>query len=364
MPRSSSDALARFALTLLLTLGPSGRALAAARPPEPIAVPLPSVLVEGAAQIDERRVHVACREIGVDAFTCNVEVRFRLVTSEPVRLRRIGDATWTVRGERFELASEDELDLPYRDAPQDESGSDGPQIVEVTLRFERSVSIGEVDREDFWVLAPLRGRHLLLGDGGNVQREGGTVYGELIAGSAITFAGNIGVYAEGPDAVSVNIGGHPVHGPAELTAAHSALILAAVPEPASEPSVVQHGGPVLAAGTRLDLSDEDDSRFLLRGAYELAVEGHFIGSISFETDFESIYESLVIEAASPEILVLLPSLSAGVGFVARQLGNRDADAALRLRVGMNFIAVGVTCDFDYWPSIGDWTGMVVGRISI
>jgi len=142
------------------------------------------------------------------------------------------------------------------------------------------------------------------------------------------------------------------------------MILAAIPEPEGEPSVIQHGGPVLALGTRLDLSDEDDRRFLFRGAYELAVASYFIGSVSFESDFDSIYESVVIEAASPELLIVLPSLSAGVGFVARQLGNRDADAGLRLRTGINFIAVGVTMDFDYWPTIGDWTAVIAGRISL
>jgi len=67
--------------------------------------------------------------------------------------------------------------------------------------------------------------------------------------------------------------------------------------------------------------------------------------------------------ASP-FLILLPSASAGVGFVARQLGPRDADAAFRVRLGVGVWVVGVSADFDYWPAIGEWTASLRARVSL
>lgn len=391
MPARFAAPLLRFvplaaplALAAVVVLASGGTARAAAMAPEPMPVPLPGVEVDGPAQIDERRVQVRCRDLGDDAFACDVELRFRLTALGPVHVRRMGDATWSVDGEAVEVSG-DELWLAPREAigvggdvGDDGSGeatrepSDGmtsevvgePAVANVVLRFGRTVSIGSVDRESFWVLSPVRGRHLLLGDGGDVRREGSNAFGELFSGEQVTFVGELTTDVAAPDAVAVNLGGQPLDGVSRTSPPHHGLLLAAIPEPEGEPSPIQHGGPVLALGTRLNLSDEDDSRFLLRGAYELAVAGHFIGSVSFETDFDSIYESLVLEAASPEILVIIPSFAAGVGVVARQLGNRDADAALRLRLGVNFIAIGVTADFDYWPAIGAWTSMIVGRISL
>lgn len=363
MPRSVS-----LSLTTVLTLLLCARASAAAMAPAPMPIPLPSVRIDGPAQIDERRVQVRCLELAIDSYACDVEVGFRLTTTEPTSLHLLGDASWVVRGAGLEPSSDRDVELSAMGGGMDpvtgEPTEGASRIVEVVVRFRRALSVRTVSREDFWVLVPLRGRHLLLGDGGDVHREGGDAYGELISGSQVVFSGELSADVQGPDAVAVNIAGHTIDGRARVPAPHSGLLIAVIPEPEEEPSVIQHGGPVLAAGVRLGLNEEDDGRFLLRAAYELALEGHFIGSVSFETDFESIYESIVIEAASPELLIIVPSLSAGVGLVARQLGNRDANAGLRLRVGMNFIAIGVTCDFDYWPTTGHWTGMVVGRVSL
>jgi len=72
---------AAFSIVLTLTLTPSGYALAGAAPSMAPPIPLPSVQVDGPAQIDERRVQVRCREVdGATVFTCDVEVRFRLTT--------------------------------------------------------------------------------------------------------------------------------------------------------------------------------------------------------------------------------------------------------------------------------------------
>ncbi len=371
-------------LLVCLALLPPAPVLAAAMPPAPMPEPLPSVRIEGAARIDERTLTVRCREVGIDAYGCDVEVRLRVTpTEERVRLWRVGGATWLVRSVEGEERDDELVELlppppvmreptidPVTGEPSIDASAEEPSLervplpVEVVLRFARTLSIATVDHESFWILSPLRARHLVLGDGHDVRREGENAYGDLVVGDAIALEGDVAVDVQVPAAIAVNFGGRPVDGVSRVSAAHDGLLLTVRVEPEGEPFPIQHGGPVLGVGARFDLADEENTLVTLRGAYELAVADHFIGSVSFETDFESIYESLVIETASPELLVLLPSVAAGIGVVARQLGDRDADAALRLRLGMNLLAVGLTCDFDYWPAIGDWTASMVARLSI
>ena len=83
-----------------------------------------------------------------------------------------------------------------------------------------------------------------------------------------------------------------------------------------------------------------------------------------ETDLDSLYESLLVEFSLPGLIFAVPGLGVGVGAVARQLGDRDADAALRVRVSAQWFAVGLVADFDYWPVLGRWTGVVRARVSL
>ncbi|MCB9595098.1 MAG: hypothetical protein H6719_20440 [Sandaracinaceae bacterium] len=123
-----------------------------------------------------------------------------------------------------------------------------------------------------------------------------------------------------------------------------------------------HGGPFLALGGAVGWEGHPpDPRFAVRVGYEVGLVDVLVAGLAFESDLESIAESLVLEVASSEIWFLLPSFGAGVGVVARQLGSRDADAALRLRGTITWALVGFMMDFDYWPSIGGWTGTFLAR---
>ncbi len=54
----------------------------------------------------------------------------------------------------------------------------------------------------------------------------------------------------------------------------------------------------------------------------------------------------------------------GLGLVLTQLGPRDADAALRIRLALSSYVLGVITDFDYFPSTGTWTAGVAARVGI
>mgnify|MGYP001598565147 CR=1 FL=1 len=161
----------------------------------------------------------------------------------------------------------------------------------------------------------------------------------------------------------VSVGAEPVLGIADVVAPRPSLALG-VSGGGSDDSIVQHGGPYLAMGLRGTTAPDDEGRFALRVGYELALVEHVIGSIAFETDFDSILESVLVEIASPELAILIPSFAAGVGLALRQLGQRDADAALRLHIGANVLSAGVAVDLDYWPAIADWTLTAVARVSV
>lgn len=134
-------------------------------------------------------------------------------------------------------------------------------------------------------------------------------------------------------------------------------VVLALPAPANAGGTFHPGGPVIGIGGR-------DERVLLRAAYEASLGSHVFLSLSFETDLDSIFQAAVVDVASPQFLIFLPSLRAGGGVVARQLGPRDPDVGARLRLGGNLFAAGVDLDLDYWPSLDDWSVAVAGRISL
>jgi len=146
---------------------------------------------------------------------------------------------------------------------------------------------------------------------------------------------------------------------------HSVRGMGVVIRPDRPDETVLHGGPVVGVGGTVGFAGHPPLAGVhLRAGYELGVLDVLVLSLAVETDFQSIAEALVIEVASPEIWFVLPSFGAGVGIVARQLGQRDADAALRLRMTVTWALLGFVADFDYWPAVGAWTGTFGARVGI
>ena len=143
----------------------------------------------------------------------------------------------------------------------------------------------------------------------------------------------------------------------------------ALPPRDSVHGFVRAGGPVLAYGVRY--SDVFTSgleglkdRGLVRGAWELGLGERGFVSAAIETDFDSVFESIVFDVATPDLMLTVPSLRVGGGLVARELGPRDADLGLRMRVGASVMLVGADLDLDYWPAIDDATLTSTLRVSL
>lgn len=305
--------------------------------PEPAApAPMPGVLVTGTAVADDVRVVVRCAvdEIGPRTARCVVVAEARLRAVDAVELSLPDDEGAVV-----------EVDGAAAQGPVTLAPG---EIALVTLRFERTLAESVRDTDAPWIFTPVRTRHMLLGESTSTRHEGDGAYGEPFVGSRLEVAGTPVLDAEGD--VQVDL------------AAPLSLTLGLAARESSD-AIVLHGGPYVGGGIWGPI-DDDQSRGALRVGYELGITDWMILGVALETDFDSLAESIVLEIASPELMIILPSLSAGIGVVVRELGPRDADAALRIALGYQIFAAGAYASFDYWPAIGDWTLAAGFRLSL
>jgi hypothetical protein len=128
------------------------------------------------------------------------------------------------------------------------------------------------------------------------------------------------------------------------------------------PEPFANGGPALVLGGQLR-TDAPGGTPLLGLGYEVGLIEHLVLSLWFETTFQAIAQSLILELVSPGFFIL-PSVAAGLGVVVTQLGPRGVDAALRLRFTVSTFAVGLVADFDYFPSDGSWNIGIAGRVGM
>lgn len=351
MMRMDASRLAALVLPALLgLLAPTGVG-ASAGPPPPAPRPAGPV-VFGEARVRDVQFAVRC-EGAAPPLACTLHATFSLVAVGEVRVEP-SHADPTVGAS-----------LLVDDAPL---GPDGRTVAAgTTARVELAepftLSVHDTWRESFWEIAPMLARHPLLGESEAIEHRCDPFLAALVIGTRVTVEGTVHVDASAAGRARVAVDGQTVTGVLDVST-RSPSVDVSLYVPSTVP-LLRRGGPLLAVGVRYDLSlPSDQGRVLLRGGYEVGFTEWGFASLSFETDFASIMESVVVEAATPELLLFVPSLSAGVGIVARQLGGRDADAALRCRLGVGFPGIGVTGDLDYWPAVGSWTGTVVLRVSI
>jgi hypothetical protein len=334
--------LLSIALVVLLPLRASAAGTPAPAPP----VPLPGFVVTGPASVEDVHVTIACAgtNLADDSSLCHVEVHATLRAIAAVQIRLPETGTTTIAG--------DVVTGFLALAPG--------RVASLTLAFDRDLTVETHDADSPWILPAPRARHLLLGESSASRREGDFASGELFGGAEVVIVGPLQVDAS-PGAVHARIGGIVVDGHADVVDPRGAITLdvSANEEPAR---VLQNGGPFVGLGIWGPL--DGDGLVALRVGYEIAFFDWVLASLSFETNFDSIAESVLVEVATPELAILIPSISIGVGAVLRQLGDRDADVALRLATGYQYACMGAYADFDYWPDVGGWTLAVGGRISI
>lgn len=340
--------------------------LPAAASPSPRAVPRrpPDALVAiaGRAVVRGAWARIRCDALVLtETFaTCRVEARFDVAMPDGGTLTpnaSPGDAI------RFDGAPAQPLPLP------------AGRSVRVTLSATRGLSTSSRWRGGPWVLSPMVARHPFLGEAPDVEHTGGSAEVPLYAGEAVTQAGEVALDADGDGVVAVRAGSFDAslrqsdeytpaaHDEPPARVEHRASVSMSLgAREAPERAVLRNGGPVLAFGMRGPI-DREPSRGLYRMGWEVALFEYVFVQGALETDGDSLFESAVVDVSSPEIAVILPSFRLGVGAVARQLGPRPADGALRLRVGANLLPAGFDVDFDYWPAVAEWTVALTCRLS-
>jgi hypothetical protein len=337
----------RLALSTTMLLAVLLPGIAHAGPPRPERVVLPpgSLHAEGAVVVDGARARVHCdrTEPFEPAAACTIESHATLTAGDAaVVLSRTGDPSASIVVGGSALSPEGTRTLA--------AGTS----VDVTIETRVALPVERDYRDGVWIVPAIYARHALLSDGPTITREATSVESTLVEGPSVTYREPLVV----DDAERAHVQTRVADDAAGIPRLTLGVDVTRLGD-----AVVQHGGPVLGLGLRETFREGDGGRFLLTLGYELGLFEHLVASVAIETDFASLMESVVIEIGSPELIVVAPSVSTGVGVVLRQLGDRDADAALRLRVGANVFGLGANVDFDYWPTIGDWTLSASGRVS-
>lgn len=329
-----------LSLLFLVSVATPLRAQAAATPEPYVEPPRPGLLVVGNAVLERMHVSIDCSHDPVArSASC-------LVVATGT-LRAVSDV------ELVPPRPEVELDLTLGGVPLEAPLTlAAGTTVTVEARTARGLAISEHEDDAPWVLLPNRVRHVLFGESTALHRSAGYADAALFEGNTLEIAGEV--------TLDTSRAG-PVDGTqsAQATGLTIGLVL---PAPTEADPIVQNGGPYVGGGFWGSVTEEG-GRGELRVGYELSIVDWVIVGLGFETDFDSIAETVLVELASPELAVIIPSVSVGIGAVFRQLGARDADAALRLALGYQYFAFGAYVSFDYWPTIADWTMAAGGRLS-
>ena len=343
--------------------------LSASAYPTPVAVrpAAPSgVAVTGEATVRDARVSVRCEALVLTETlaTCRVEASFEVVTRAGATLTPAAQSRDTVR---FNGATAVARTLPP-------GGS-----LRVTVSATRSLATSTRFRGGPWVISPSTVRHPFLGESADLDHRGGSAGVDLYVGERVALEGTVALDRGVEPAVQVAAGEgvstsdpRPDAPPYPRTAApdadaprvtvRHASVAMSVDARDEAPGPLRNGGPVLAFGMRGPI-DAQLTRGVFRVGWEVSLFEYGFVQAAMEMDGESLFESLVVDVSTPEIAIMIPSLRLGAGVVARQLGPRPADFALRLRVGGNVLPMGFDADFDYWPAVSGWTLSFTGRIS-
>lgn len=346
--RTIASALVLCVWLLLDVASVHARAASPAPEPPP---GFPTIASEHALVVEAGRVHVRCGAfdfIGVIA-TCRV--------TASLRVRVEHDDVLASRAEPGDVVLLDGRPLAATRFVR--AGT----VLTLHVQGERSLDVSPDAEESPYVLSAAFTRHPLAGE----HREMGTAS----TGTDLSFLaharleGVVEIDARDRGLVSVRVGERTIGTAAELRAPDVLADLRLhLERDRTHERPLANGGPYAILGSRLSLSDAPEQLVFALG-YEVILENAFFASLSIGTDGASLSEALVVEIAAPDPLYILGSFGAGVGVVFRQLGAREADAALRLRLSWQLpMLFGVVADLDWWPSIEEATITVGARLSL
>lgn len=351
----------RALLFVVLALAPSVAHASAAPPPTiHLRDAIPSIAVEGDLEVTRGTITIACGGFEfVDAWvTCTIDASLQVQTDAGAVLTLEVPSIDPPRVEAHAIVipdahPEDSVTLggrPLIGTAALTSGMSRTLVIHATRNLH-----GAFDSNDYLVLSSALVRHPLLSESHTFDYEGDIVDVVLLHGD-VRITGPVCLDARQTSAVEVRLAASRVADVRELPRGQGDMVFSiALNRERDHEGPIANGGVSVLLATRTSLDLDGESALLLAVAYEVIVHDFIFVSLGLATDFDAVFESLVVEVATPNVLFMIPSLSVGLGVVARQLGERSADAALRLRVGGSWPMLGVSVDVDYWPDLGQWT---------
>ena len=376
---STSMRLAPHLVLFALALMSPAIVQASAAPPPVVHArdPMPTIAVEGDLQVTRGEITVSCGLVEfVDAWaTCSIEATLRLSTDGGARLTR-EPLAMEPPPEAVEAASEmREHVAVIVDAHPDDVVLLGGRPFTGTLALgpgmSRTLVIratrelhGAFDSNDYLVFSAPVTRHPLLSESHAFAYSNDAWGVELLRGDfAVT--GPVRLDARNTTGLEVKLGERRVNDVCTLPLGREPIALSvALHRDRDHEGPVANGGLALLGATRENLDREEGERALVAVEYAVVLHDFVFASASIATDFDSVFESLVLEVATPDLIFLIPSLSAGLGVVVRELDDRNADAALRARFIATWPMLGLQIDLDYWPDLGQWTSTLGLRVGL
>ena len=373
---STSMRIASHLVLFALALMSPAIAQASAAPPRVVHVrdPMPTIAVEGDLQVTRGEITVSCGLIEfVDAWaTCTIDATLRLSTDGGARLTREHPATHTSPSSEEQAEPRESVIV---DAHPDDVVLLGGRPFTGTLALlpgmSRTLVIratrdlhGAFDSNDYLVFSAPVTRHPLLSESHAFEYSDDVWGAELLRGD-FTITGPVRLDARNTTGLEVLLGEQRVNDVGTLPLGREPIALSvALHRDRDHEDPVANGGLALLGATRVNLDREEGERALVAVEYAVILSDFVFASASIATDFDSVFESLVLEVATPDLIFLIPSLSAGLGVVVRELGDRNADAALRARFIATWPMLGLQVDLDYWPDLGQWTSTLGLRVGL
>ncbi len=318
---------------------------------------LPQLVIEGSAVARDAQLTIHCTRQDDVSAVCRVTLRAQLQAGDTgARLCGGSCESPMPQALEFRITVDDEVQAGMASLEPGRLAA-----VEVSYETEQSVARG-------WgtlVSQPALGlRHLLFGESWLWYASTSAAEVPAVLAPGLELEGPVAVEAVVPERMRVRVDGAPVRTNRMHVARLPRVRVELLPPHGGQPEgPLAHGGPAVVLGGRVHPATPG-TRFLLGVGYELGLFEYLIVSAWFETDFESISEALLVEVALPSVILVIPSLSVGIGVVASELGPQQAEAALRIRLGAATWAAGFVADLDYHPAYGGWTATTAGRVSL
>jgi hypothetical protein len=113
-----------------------------------------------------------------------------------------------------------------------------------------------------------------------------------------------------------------------------------------DPFPIRNGGPVVGLGPRIGRAE-----LRTRLGYELGIGRSYILGLNADTNFSDyVTPALTIDAATPNVAFMIPSLSFGIGGTAEFRRDAATRFGIRTQFGISWPLLSVTFPIDVYPA--------------